>query len=225
MFVFSSLKNFCGVNGFNAKSRRWKRPSNYTPFLASIQFCIRIIGVEYALPTSERNRFKVTEDHTPLIVFKQFWQKWLVEGEPTPFNYVHQLMNYGMNIAKNCKGDDKIRFSADGKRCYYETHQFDMLEWKEMPKEILRNAELILSRRLLFQNSDTVTAVNPSRYPGHKQQLFMGILDSDWRSKTTTERNLLLFIGVATVVYVCITVSQIPFTGPRQIIPSDVSQF
>jgi len=159
--VFSSLKYFCGVNGFNIKSGRWKRPANYTPFLASIQFCIRIIGVEYALPTRERNRFRVTEDHTPLSVFKRFWQKWLVEGEPTPFNYVHQLMNYGMNIAKNCKGDDKIRFSADGKQCYYKTHQFDMLEWKEMPKEILRNAELILSRRLLFQNSDTVTAVNP----------------------------------------------------------------
>ena len=159
--VFSLLKYFCGVNGFNVKSGQWKRPNNYTPFLAFIQFCIRLIGVEYTLPTKERNRFWVTEDHTPLTVFKQFWQKWLVEGEPIPFNYMHQLMNYGMNIAKNCKGDDKIRFSGDKKWCYYKTHQFEMSAWKEMPKEIVRNAELILSWRLLFQNSDTIMAVNP----------------------------------------------------------------
>jgi len=96
---FSSLKYFCGVNGFNVNSGRWKGPSNYTPFLASMQFCIRIIGVEYALPSKERDRFRVMSDHTPLTVFKQFWEQWLVEGQPTPFNYIHQLMNYGMNIA------------------------------------------------------------------------------------------------------------------------------
>jgi len=158
---FSSLKYFCGVNGFNINSGRWKQPSNYTPFLASMQFCIRIISVEYALPTKGRNRFRVTSDHTPLTVFKQFWEQWLVEGQPTPFNYIHQLMNYGMNIAKNCRGLDNIRFSTDKRRCYYKGRQFELSEWKAMPREILRNAELILSRQLMFQNSDTITAVNP----------------------------------------------------------------
>jgi hypothetical protein len=158
---FSSLKYFLGVLGFNYNLGRWQHPNSYTPVLACIQFCIRIICTEYLLPTEMREDFHVTLDHTPLSVFKQFHQRWLVEGEATPFNYIYQLMNYGMAIAKNTKGDDKIRFSADKKRCYYRRYELDISIWRAMPKDILRTAEMILSRQLLFQTSDTITPVNP----------------------------------------------------------------
>jgi hypothetical protein len=126
-----------------------------------MQFCLRIICLEYVLPTNARNDFVVSTDHTPLSVFKQFHRQWLVEGEPTPFNYMHQLKNYGMNIAKNSKGEDKIRFSANGKVCYYKNSQFKISAWKTMVKDILRKAESILSRQLLFQTSNTIATINP----------------------------------------------------------------
>ena len=66
-----------------------------------------------------------------------------------------------MNAAKEAKSGDKIRFSHESQRCFYEGGSFLIAAWKQMNKDILRRAEIILSRRLLFRDMDTIDVIDP----------------------------------------------------------------
>jgi hypothetical protein len=75
----SSLIYYSGIRGYNVDYKQWRKPQDYTTILAGIQFCIRIIMLEHALPTESRNAF--TEDSlvTPVMKFRQVRQ-WLIDG-------------------------------------------------------------------------------------------------------------------------------------------------
>jgi hypothetical protein len=77
-------------------------------------------------------------------------------------------MNYGMKIAKDAKGEDRVRFSADRKYCYFDGHGFKVEEWKSMVKDVVRRLEVILSRRLLFRQEDTIEPINPYSFVDHE---------------------------------------------------------
>jgi hypothetical protein len=70
-------------------------------------------------------------------------------------------MVYGMHIAANDKGEDKIRFSDDNNFLYWEGRELEIATWRRFPGDILRKAEMILSRELLFQATDTIEDINP----------------------------------------------------------------
>jgi hypothetical protein len=105
---------------------------------------------------------------TPLESFRSQHCKWLVDGGGTPYSWVHKLMNYGMKIAKDAKGEDRVRFSADGKYCYFDGHGFKVEEWKSMVKDIVRRLEMILSRQLLFRPKDTIEPMDPYSFVDHE---------------------------------------------------------
>jgi len=160
----SPIKYYCSVMGWDSMTERWRRPSTYTPFLAGMQFCIRVLGTEIALPSDERDIYLiryVPESPTPLDDFKRYWNKWLVEGEPSAFNWIHTLMIYGMHIAADSKGEDKLRFSHDSTEMYWQGNSLNVAAWRRFPGDILKVAEKVLSRELLFQESDTVESLNP----------------------------------------------------------------
>src|SRR5579859_3173498 len=46
----SSLIYYSGVRGYNVENKQWRQPNEYTTILAGLQFCIRIIMLESALP-------------------------------------------------------------------------------------------------------------------------------------------------------------------------------
>jgi hypothetical protein len=84
--------------------KQWKRPSRYTPILAGLQF-IRLVMPERALPQGTRDdRFPNVFRADPLTMFKRVRDNWLVDGEPSPFNYIHKFLNYRMNAAKDAGG-------------------------------------------------------------------------------------------------------------------------
>jgi len=159
----SVIKYFGGVKGYKLSESRWKRPGDYTPTLAALQFCIRVLSLEHCLPLDARNKYIYnTDSATPLQTFQEFHSKWLVEGEAQPFSYVHKLLNYGIYAAKEAKGADKIRI-ING-QCFYDGGSFLIQAWKQMNKDILRRAEAILSRQLLFRNTDTIDSFDPYIY-------------------------------------------------------------
>jgi hypothetical protein len=51
----SSLIYFSGVLGYSTEYKQWLQPNEYTTHLAGIQFCIRVLQLESALPTDSRN--------------------------------------------------------------------------------------------------------------------------------------------------------------------------
>jgi hypothetical protein len=159
----SIIKYFGGVLGYKLSESRWRRPSEYTPRLAALQFCARVVSLEHCLPLKKRNGYVYRSNATPLTMFQDFHSLWLIDGTGCPFSYVHKLLNYGMGASKDATGGDKLRFSDDG-YCFYDGQGFEVSKWKEMIKDIHRRAECILSRRLLFRDSDRIEPINPYMY-------------------------------------------------------------
>jgi hypothetical protein len=157
----SVIKYFAGIMGYDMREGRWKRPNHYTRILAGLQFCIRVILLEDSVPLEERDYYQHGTDKTPLEAFRTVHEKWLVDGTGTPYSWVHKLLNYGMTIAKDATGADRVRFSANRQHCYFDGHGFKVQEWKDMVRDIVRTMEKILSRDLLFCDEDTIVPMNP----------------------------------------------------------------
>lgn len=159
----SVIKYFCSIMAWDSATERWRQPGSYTPFLAAIQFCIRVLACEIILPSTRRDKYCEGDlmCETPLELLQRYRQKWLVEGSPYPFNWVHSLMIYGLHIAAHEKSEDKIRFSSDDKYIYWQGRELEIMSWRRFPGDILHTAEKILSRELLFQDKDTIDGINP----------------------------------------------------------------
>jgi hypothetical protein len=146
----SPVRYFCGILGYNLASSQWRLPVHYTPILAGVQYCIRVIMLEHALPRDERRDYWKNNTKDPLERFREIRDEWLVADKPSPFRYVHSLMNYGMGSAKNSGGRDRVRWSADNKRLYFDGRVLEICRWKNFVLELLDEAEKILKENLLF---------------------------------------------------------------------------
>jgi Orsellinic acid/F9775 biosynthesis cluster protein D len=155
----SPIKYFCCVMGWDSAKEVWRRPGTYTPFLAAMQFCMRVLVCEIVLPREKKDNYRKVLN--PLKLFKKRWKKWLVEGSAYPFNWVHKLMQYGLNVAKDEMGENQIRFSHDKKYLYWQGRELNIDSWRHFPGDILRTTEKLLSRELLFRSTDFVESFNP----------------------------------------------------------------
>ena len=68
-------------------------------------------------------------------------------------------MNYDMSAFKNAIEGDKLWFS-DNDYCFYDDQGFEISKWKEMIKDIHRKTEFILSKQLLFHDSNKIESIN-----------------------------------------------------------------
>ena len=107
--------------GYDVDHKQWRQAGmkailnstdigDFTPILAGFQFCIRVLLLEHCLPTDDRNNMSES-GMNPVPIFRQVHNEWLVEGEPTPFNYIHKLLNYGLHIGKDTKSRTRVRWS------------------------------------------------------------------------------------------------------------------
>ena len=127
----------------------------YTPMLAGLQFCIRVMTLEDTLPSNNRDEMS-SEGINPMPIFHRVREEWLVEGEPSPFNYIHKLLNYGYVIGKDIKTRSRIRWSVDGKRLYFDGRGFEIKKWKKFVHELVDMAEEMMSKHLLFQEDGRI---------------------------------------------------------------------
>ena len=153
-----------GILGYSASEARWHTPKEYTPVLARILFCMQVIGLEYSLPSDKRDTMSTNNNNAPHIQLNQFRSKWLVEDEPTPFNTMHKLLNYGLSAAKDGFGFHWIRIDATEKWLYYKGEKLSIPQLQKFQHIILCKAEEVLSRSLLFQTSRNVKDINPYQF-------------------------------------------------------------
>jgi len=153
------LVYYSGILGFNKEGGTWRQPEHYTNILAGILWCMRVLVLEYALPTGSRDRL-AQEEITPLQRFKLVRDEFLVEETECPFATLHTLMNYGFILAKDAIGKTGVNWSADRELLYIRGHEIHMVEWKRFLHELTSKAEEKLARGLLFRSDGTLPNFN-----------------------------------------------------------------
>lgn len=149
----SALIYLCGILSYDLKNKQWRRPANFTPILAGIQYCTRVIMLEYALLFKHRLMFSSLQAVDPMVTFKHVRDRWLVDGEPTPFNYIHKLLNYGMGAVKHSRSKDRVRWSVDGQIMYLDSLALDSNAWRKFIQELFEATEGFMSEHLLRQDN------------------------------------------------------------------------
>jgi len=84
----SSLIVYTGIRGYNVEFNQWRQPQDYTTILAGLQFCIRMLILEHALPMAERDEFSEESNMDPVTKFCVLRNKWLVDGESEDFQFI-----------------------------------------------------------------------------------------------------------------------------------------
>jgi hypothetical protein len=141
-----------GNNGDNRRSTR--------RFLACLQFYIRMIMLEHVLPSNKRHEFTEESDVNPVMAFRQIRDVWLIDGEGTPFGYLHRLLNYGLVAAKNTTTRSRIRWSADARTLFFDGRALRMEDWINFVNYLVLVAKEMLSKQLLFIKDGTLPEIN-----------------------------------------------------------------
>jgi hypothetical protein len=126
----SALLYFTGVIGYHVGWKRWRSPDIYTPILAGIQWVMRVMVLESAIPREERDNWFELHEDDPLQCFNTSHHKYLVEGEPYPYDQIHTLLNYGMKASINVTSRSRIDWSPDRKTLYLDGKPLKMKAWK-----------------------------------------------------------------------------------------------
>jgi hypothetical protein len=128
----SALLYFTGVIGYHLGWKRWRGPDDYTPILAGLQWVMRVLVLESAIPKDERDDWFEHHEEDPLQFFNASHHKYLVEGEAYPYDQIHMLLNYGMKSSINVTSRSRIDWSPDCKTLYLDGKRLEMKAWKRL---------------------------------------------------------------------------------------------
>jgi hypothetical protein len=149
----TTIKYFCGIVGWDRSSRCWKMPSQYTGFLAAIQYIMRVVETADTLQRGQG---------TLLKRFRERRDKWLVVGLTTPFSMVHRQLQYGLCCAQDAPGSDPIRL-PNKNQVIYHGRMFEISLLKTLIKDVIRGTEAKLSQ-LIFLTTTEVPDINPYQF-------------------------------------------------------------
>jgi hypothetical protein len=128
----SALLYFAGVIGYHLGWKRWKNSDTYTPILAGIQWVMRLLILESAIPKDQRDSWFEAHVDDPLQCFKLSHDKYLVEGEAYPYDQIHTLLNYGLKASVNVTSRSRVDWSPDRKILYLDGKPLKMKAWKRL---------------------------------------------------------------------------------------------
>jgi hypothetical protein len=66
----------------------------------------------------------------PLKDFKEVRDRYLVEDEACPYDWIHKLLNYGLKASINIRTRSRINWSADDKIVFLDGRPLKMNDWK-----------------------------------------------------------------------------------------------
>jgi len=150
---------YSGILGYDSENKVWKQPEHYTNILAGLIWCIRVLVLEYTLPTSRRDELGRNE-LSPLERFKLVRDEFLVEENECPFATLHTLMNYGIQVAEDAVGNTGASWSNDREVLYIRGHEYRMTEWKQFLNGLVEKMETMLGKELLFQRNGRGPDIN-----------------------------------------------------------------
>ena len=128
----SALLYFAGVIGYHLGWKRWKGPDTYTLILAGIQWVMRVVILESAIPKDQCDNWLELHKDDPLQCFNSDHHKYLVEGEAYPYDQIHTLLNYRLKASINVTSRSQIDWSPDRKILYLDGKPLKMKAWKRL---------------------------------------------------------------------------------------------
>lgn len=128
----SALLYFTGVLGYHVGWKRWQSPGDYTPMLAGLQWVMRIVLLECTIPMADRDIASEMRPFNPLERFKEVRDRYLVEDEACPYDWIHKLLNYGFKASINMTTRSRISWSADAKVIYIDGRPLKIKDWKRI---------------------------------------------------------------------------------------------
>lgn len=148
----SALVHFFGVLGYDERTSTWRAPGTYTPILAAFKFCIRVIGLESAIPTGDRDRL-IDYGRNPTTILREFHRKWLVAGDDTPYNNMYKLMQYGRAVAQNSISVGRLLWINKGQTMVFDGQPVHLKDYREMIHKVHGEAKQLLAE-CLFRNME-----------------------------------------------------------------------
>ena len=150
----SSIIHFSAAFGIDHHKGCYRLPPVYGQILAALLYCARLIVFEYALPAAERE-----EIDNPYERFIQVHHQWLVDGRPTPFNYLNNLLAYALGAGKDVGGKPRVQWSKDRQVLIYQAQRLPLHQLRQFVLELCEIAESLLYNDLMFLSGST-TAYN-----------------------------------------------------------------
>jgi len=99
----STIIHFCAVLVIDGKKSCYRLPSDYGQILAALLYCARLLMFEHALPADKREHIV-----NPCMAFFRIHYRWLVNGRPTPFHFVDNLLAYALGVGKDVGGKPRV---------------------------------------------------------------------------------------------------------------------
>jgi hypothetical protein len=100
---------------------------------------------EHALPAARRR-----DVSDPCAQFLQVHHRWLVDGQPTPFHYIDNLLAYALGAGKDVGGKPSVTWSGDRQTLIYRGERLPLEQLRGFVSELLEAAEEVLGKELLF---------------------------------------------------------------------------
>ena len=125
--------------GIDGRAGTFRPPTTYGPILAALRYCARLLLFEHALPAAYRR-----DARDPYEQFLRMHRRWLVDGRPTPFHYIDNLLAYALGAGKAVGGKPRVQWSADRATLIYRGERVALVELRRFVAEICTAAEEVL---------------------------------------------------------------------------------
>jgi hypothetical protein len=136
------------VLGIDPHKGCYRLPPTYSQILAALLYCARLVLFEHALPASSR---KYVDN--PYEQFLEVHYQWLVDGRPTPFNYLNNLLVYALGAGKDVGGKPRVQWSGDRQALIYQGQRLLLSDLRRFVGEMCTAAEHLLYCELMFLSS------------------------------------------------------------------------
>ena len=89
----------------------------------------------------------------PCDQFLKVHHLWLIDGRPTPFNYLNNLLAYALGAGKDVGGKPRVQWSGDRQALIYQGQRLSLSHLRRFVDEICTAAEELLYCELMFLSS------------------------------------------------------------------------
>jgi hypothetical protein len=141
----SAIVHFTAVLGIDSQRGCYRPPSEHGQVLAGLLYCARLLLFEYALPTTSRSQI-----NNPCATFLQVHHQWLVDGRPTPFHFIDNLLAYALKAGKEQGGKPCVQWSADRQTMIYHGQRLPLNQLRALVDQLCDEVEEVLYQDLMF---------------------------------------------------------------------------
>lgn len=146
------LVHFLSILDYDKQRAIWHIPTTYQPLLAAFKYCIHLISLESAISSYKLDRL-IEEGKRLAVIFQEFHQWWLVEGDDTAYNKVYKLMQYSRVAGQDSISVSRLLWTNHGQMMVFEGQSIHLKDYREMIHKVHDSTKQLLDE-CLFGNME-----------------------------------------------------------------------